>query len=1240
MASQRLETIIAINAEVGNGFSAVGSTLTQLGSMVNGISQELIDFGKDSVNIYREYEKSMADAEVALSTTYGRGTKELSTVMQNLDASATEWAASTIFHTNDVANAISEAAHAGWDYDQIMSGIPAAMQLAQAGSLDLSEAVNYIVKSTNAAGIEFGDMTDFIDLWAFAANSSASTIGEFGDAMLRMGSTMRFAANPEELMTLIAVTANAGSVGSEAGTLIRNSMMRLIAPTEKAGKAMAELGATSDEAAVLMEDQALAAANAELAAHGFSAYNENGELNNVLDIYRQLYLALGDIAGGFDNIDRNEDALQVLSAIFPTRTITEALTLLRGAAEGYDGLYEAMRGGDASGYGEYAAETMMDTLDGKIETFESKVERLKQLVGEELSGQLEGALGGIGDIVDKIAGLDEGTFSALVSGLEVIAAAGPSLMLAGGAFRLIGYALSPAGGIGLGLIALTSAAAAIKELKDADFADNFGNMDIDTEGIKTYVQTIGEDFKSAYTEVDAFREALDKSVTSYQTASSTFSSSLLSDMLTNAKLTEEDKTQLTNLGNDMFLAVQEAIQNSTAASMSYWNVLFGGEGEAETDPAYQNLINITNEAYEEAMANAESISQNLRNALTEAFSDGEISPKEYQNILSYMRSYNDAIAQAAAEAQSEEDYVKMGKWLHQAQTASWDDIKDIAKTVEEERDSILADQEERYLDERYRAEYRGADEATLQAADEAYRQQTMQTKAAYDEFTKTFWDSQLQNQGLADAYEVLGNLADNYMTGTLQLDTAERILSGQMDASKYAGQTNWKFWENSDRESLGKMMGYMINSFGGQSGIAERIDWYREQGNADMADQLSRIYTMEQLVNGFGVSQVLDDRWWNMLGDDFSTSNQEQYMPNQMNREAFEQTVQPVAASEYTVESARATAEAMGEGENTVKYLFDSIENEIAGRNFGAELSGTLMGLAYDKAYGPEFTKMYEQLAQSYDLERVIADTKQYMPYEGAWAEEGSAMREPWAMYQLMYGEASANAEDYRITVTPEVDTSAIGDFDPVPLPIEPRVEGTDAAEQLQAQGVTVDVDADTQSLEATIDGADGQTLMEYVDGDATNLSMSITDQDGKTLTENVTGDVSSLAAIINSYNGRTITVNIAGNKMFASGGRATTASIFGEAGPEWAIPEEHSERTADLLNAAREASGFTWPDLLARYGGLNANTNNEPTTIIYSPTVNAADATGVDQVLLEDKKRLDKWWEEKKMRDEVEVYA
>ncbi len=103
-----LTTTILINAKAGSGFAEVGNTLMTMASMVNEISQPLIDFGKESVNVYRDYEKSMADAQVALSTVYGRGTKQLNNVMHELDAAATEWAATTIFHTNDVGNAISE----------------------------------------------------------------------------------------------------------------------------------------------------------------------------------------------------------------------------------------------------------------------------------------------------------------------------------------------------------------------------------------------------------------------------------------------------------------------------------------------------------------------------------------------------------------------------------------------------------------------------------------------------------------------------------------------------------------------------------------------------------------------------------------------------------------------------------------------------------------------------------------------------------------------------------------------------------------------------------------------------------------------------------------------------------------------------------------------------------------------------------------------------------------------------
>ena len=169
---------------------------------------------------------------------------------------------------------------------------------------------------------------------------------------------------------------------------------------------------------------------------------------------------------------------------------------------------------------------------------------------------------------------------------------------------------------------------------------------------------------------------------------------------------------------------------------------------------------------------------------------------------------------------------------------------------------------------------------------------------------------------------------------------------------------------------------------------------------------------------------------------------------------------------------------------------------------------------------------------------------------------------------------------------------------------------------------------------------------MTYINGDATDLHYKIMDEDGQTLTENVNGDVSALAAAIESQNGKTITVYVqsvdlaGGTAKYAAGGRATEASIFGEAGPEWAIPEQHTERTAELLNAAREASGFTWPELLESVSETSTSKESQSTTIVYSPTINAQNADGVEQALRDDKARFERWFEDKKMRDAAEVYA
>lgn len=1068
--AQNLTTNIIINAKTGNGFGKVGATLTEMGMIVNGLSQQLINFGEDSVRVYRDYELSMRDAEVALSTTYGRGTQQLQTVMNQLDTSATEWAATTIFHTNDVANAISEAAHAGWDYDRIMTGIPEAMELAQAGSMDLSDALNYIVKSTYAAGVEFDDLNHFTDIWAYSANKSATTIGEIGDAMLRMGSTMRFAANPEELMTLIAVMANSGYVGSEAGTLIRNSMMRLIAPTDKANKALAAMGATAEEIAEVAGDESISAAYESLIEHGFHGlYDESGNMRSVLDVYSEMAVILGEMAGGIENITGNEEAMNILGTIFPTRTITGALNLMNAAADNYDGLYDKLMSGEAEGYGAYASETMMDTLNGTIETFESKVERLKQLVGEELKPLVQDAAGFAGEIVDRIATMDPEGFSRLVNGLTAIAAVGPGLLTAGAAFRLLGIVATPVGAAATALTAALTAAYIQYEKYQRDFADNFGDMELDDAELQSFLSGLNAKFSASRAQVDQWKETLNQAAQSYETASATFSSKLTTAMITGTTLTEDDYSALSALADQMFEAATGTIEARASEASEYWKMLFHYD---EDNPYLQELLSAINQQVEDSTSEARAAGDALHKALFQAINnDGVLSPDELQEIQSYVSAYNKAVADAMAADEERRSRAALSAKLHMQQTASLKSTEAFAAEITADRDALLEAEQLEFLTKYYDANGLDVSEESMKEAERLW---------------------QIRKAELIQPYnDVLMQLHDNLRQ--------ETDLSPEDDAHVLAME---------------------YEALGGQQGIDQAKEVYSTAG---MTEQLEAIEQFENAVAEVGITSTKAVPW------------------------------NPLTWLKGYETAADQTAWA-----------------DVLGAASAAAMGTSYTPIAQQEAQVERWQSFFEQQAQ------MAADN----PYMFMSSQEGVAGVQAGQALSLQFQ----------------------GNFDP---------------------------------LQERLDEFDGQELTAVINGNTDPAKQAIDALNGTTVSVNVVE--AGVAVSGSGFSGR------AGK--FAEGGRATEASIFGEGDtPEWAIPEEHSERTAALLNAARAASGFTWPDLLARFGGFNAEANAATVNISYSPVIHANDARGVEDALKRDKALFSSWLKkelaEAKMRDEMEVYT
>ena len=1119
---RELRTDIVVGGKAHSSFYQLGNELQSMGNMVNGLSEKLITFGKESVEAYSSYEDYMLDAKVALRTQYDNAA-DLEKAMGRLDKAALQWASDSRFTTQDVAEGISNAAHAGWNLNQILNGVPEAMNVSLAGSMSLAEELEYLVDISNAAGVEFGDLTDLVDYWAFAANSSSTTIPEMGQAMQKMGATLQFVkGDMAGLTTMLAVLADNGTKGTEAGTLLRNSMIRLIAPTKAAAEAMDDLGLDEDALDEIYAGSAgLEEANAMLADAGFSAYDANGNLKNFLDIWKEL----GAATSGMTEADRNK----VLSSIFPTRTITGALALLAAARNDYNGLYDSILA-NGPGYADYAAETMESGLGGALRHVESVYNALQTRTGGSLADDVITVSGAVSGLIERVNGMDEATFNAIVGGLEAVAVAGPLLLVAGGALKAIAAvaASGPFGWVTLGAVGVFALVKGLKELNDTLYESSFGSMGLDDTMLNQYLNGMSEDFLGAAAQIERYNEGVRTALDNYEENIGTLKGGLVTAMLTDTTLTKAQQDKYLALGDQIRSAVLDGISGNYSAALEAVSYFTGANDTVTAlngdDPLAKELVSLLTDGFAAATAQAEQLSANLRAAMLSAFEDGQLSEAEMDNITAI---FDEMTKLATAQANAKERTLRQ-RTMDEAQRLGYDNIGGAFDLIDQNKAEVLQAKEDAYYTGLEAllssAGYKGLSEAeTQQLVDQyttLYKNNALSADAWADSL-KADIAAEALKENYGEAYGDLGALRESLRAGS--------ITQGELEAFT---------------ESM-RFFGETIDGFGGLEEMESRIARYRAAGFTDEAD------AMRQLVDLY-------------------------------------KTAEAVISGQTSLKDA-GYVDAWDEMKGLEAYTSQDAKDAMAKLAAG-DVAGFWESAARDANFENAFTAALSRLQYTYDLDAM-----------GLGSQEQAA-------YQLMFGNMPDPEQYRRVWLQDSVGEQY----------------GSDFAEN------TVSVAGDTAGLEEAINAQDGQTITTNVAGDTTELAAAIDAQNGKTITVNVAARGRGLASAAAGYDP---------TGYFAEGGRADQASIFGEAGPEWAIPEAHSQRTAELLNAAREASGFSWPELLQRNGGLNSGGGGS-WTLVYSPTIVAQDARDVEEKLKSDKARLEKWLRDRQLREETEAYA
>lgn len=309
--------------------------------------------GIAAINTGREFEGAMS--QVAATMLIDKTTAEGQKAFETLEKTARECGASTAFSATEAAEALNYLALAGYDADKAAMALPTVLKLAGAGAMDLAAASDMVTDSMSALDLEANEanLTQFSDQLAQTASKANTSVAQLGEAILTVGGTAKgLAGGTTELNTALGILADNGLKGAEGGTHLRNIILSLQNPTDKAAGALKGLGV--------------------------DVYDAQGNMRSLNDVFK-------DLQGAMDGMS-NAQKDNVLSTLFNKTDLTAANAMLSNCTDRFNELSAAVENSAGACENMYAIQ--LDNLNGDIDILKSGLSDLGISIYKDLNGPL------------------------------------------------------------------------------------------------------------------------------------------------------------------------------------------------------------------------------------------------------------------------------------------------------------------------------------------------------------------------------------------------------------------------------------------------------------------------------------------------------------------------------------------------------------------------------------------------------------------------------------------------------------------------------------------------------------------------------------------------------------------------------------------------------------------------------------------------------------------------------------
>jgi len=311
----------------------------------------------------------------------------------------------------EAAQGMLELLKAGMSLDSVLGGAgQTALEFAKVGEMDVAQAAVVMSDAMNVFKVSSDVAANAL---SSAADASSTSIAQMSEAFSMSSAVAGLAGQSiEDLSATLAILANNGVKGSDAGTSVKTMLMRLMAPADDAVGALDQLG---------------------LSVASFRG--ADGQMKPMVDIIGTLNQAMG----GLDQTAKDD----LFRRIFGADAIRAASILATTGVDGFNGMREAMA--SALPVGE-KYKLLMSGLAGSAAKVFAALQRMAIAVSDAVAPALASVGPFITGFIDGLAKLATENKEAILLFAQVAAAA----IGIGAAMATVGYALQAlSGSIGL-----------------------------------------------------------------------------------------------------------------------------------------------------------------------------------------------------------------------------------------------------------------------------------------------------------------------------------------------------------------------------------------------------------------------------------------------------------------------------------------------------------------------------------------------------------------------------------------------------------------------------------------------------------------------------------------------------------------------------------------------------------------------------------------------------------------------